>query len=150
MAKIDLIHVPFKGGGPAIIDLLGGHVPSGFASLLPVIPHIKAGKLRGLAVSSAKRSPSLPEVPSLAESGYPGFDIVQWFAAWAPAGTPKEIADRVAADMIEIIKSPDYQKRMVEQGTEAVGSTPAELGAFQRSEIEKYRKIAKLAGIKPE
>jgi len=148
MTKVDLTHVPYKGAGPAMIDLLGGHVPSGFVALLPVIPHVKSGRVRALAVSSAKRSSSLPEVPSLAESGYPGFDIVQWFAAWAPAGTPKEIVDRIAREMIDYIRSPDYRSRMQEQGTEVVGSTPEELGAFQRTEIEKYRKIADAGKIR--
>lgn len=150
LATVDITHIPFKGAAPALIDVLGGHVPSGFIALLPAIPHVKAGRLVPLAVSSKKRASALPEVPAMSEVGYPDFDISQWFAAWAPAGTPKEIVDRLNTEMVAIIRSPDYQKRMTEQGTDAVGGTAAELGAFQRAEIEKYRRIARDAKIKGE
>jgi tripartite-type tricarboxylate transporter receptor subunit TctC len=150
LAKVDITHIPFKGAAPALTDVLGGHVPSGFIALLPAIPHVKAGRLVPLAVSSKKRAGALPEVPAMSEVGYPDFDISQWFAAWAPAGTPKDIVDRLNAEMVAIIRSPDYQKRMTEQGTDAVGGTASELGAFQRAEIEKYRRIARDAKIKGE
>ena len=150
MVKIDMVHVPYKGAAPALVDLLGGHVPIGFVALLPSIAHIKAGKLRPLAVTSPQRASAVPEVPTLAESGLPGFDIVQWFAVWVPAKTPQDIVDKLNAEMVRIIQSPEYNQRMLEAGTEAVGSTAEHLGSFQKTEIEKYRKIAELAGIKPE
>ena len=150
MVKIKMVHVPYKGAAPALVDLLGGHVPVGFVTLLAATPHVKSGKLRALGVTSAQRSTSLPDVPTVAESGLPGFDIVQWFAAWVPAQTPKDIIENLNVEMVRIIQSPDYKKRMLESGTEAVGGTAENLGAFQRSEIQKYRKIAEAAGIKPE
>ena len=150
MVKIKMVHVPYKGAAPALVDLLGGHVPVGFVTLLAATPHVKSGKLRALGVTSARRSTSLPDVPAVAESGLPGFDIVQWFAAWVPSQTPKDIVENLNLEMVRIIQSPDYKQRMLESGTEAVGGTAENLGAFQRSEIQKYRKIAEAAGIKPE
>lgn len=150
MVKIKMVHVPYKGAAPALVDLLGGHVPVGFVTLLAATPHVKSGKLRALGVTSARRSTSLPDVPAVAESGLPGFDIVQWFAAWVPSQTPKDIVENLNLEMVRIIQSPDYKQRMLESGTEAVGGSAENLGAFQRSEIQKYRKIAEAAGIKPE
>ncbi len=150
MVKIKMVHVPYKGAAPALVDLLGGHVPVGLVTLLAATPHVKSGKLRALGVTSAQRSTSLPDVPTVAESGLPGFDIVQWFAAWVPSQTPKDIVENLNLEMVRIIQSPDYKQRMLESGTEAVGGSAANLGTFQRSEIQKYRKIAEAAGIKPE
>lgn len=150
MVKIRMAHVPYKGAGPAMVDLLGGHVPVGFVTVLAAMPYAKSGRLRPLAVTSARRSTALPEVPSVAESGLPGFDIVQWFAVWVPAQTPKEVVQKLNADISAIIRSPDYRQRMVESGTEAMGGTPEQLAAFQASEIKKYRQIAQTAGIKVE
>ena len=146
LAKIDILHVPYKGSGPLITDLLGGHAPSGFATLLPAMQHLKSGKLRALAVTTEKRVPLLPDVPAMSET-LPGFDITQWNAVWAPAGTPKDVLDKLSAEITRIVQSADYKARMSEQGSVAVGSTPSELGAFQRAEIEKYRKIAQQANI---
>ncbi|MBM3359429.1 MAG: tripartite tricarboxylate transporter substrate binding protein [Betaproteobacteria bacterium] len=148
--KIDWVHVPYKGAAPALVDLLGGHVPVGFVALLPSIPHVRAGKLRPLAVTSAQRSSALADVPTIAESGLPGFDIMQWFAVWVPAKTPRDIIDRLNGEIVKVVQSPEYKKRMTEAGADAVGSTAEHLGQLQRIEIEKYRKIAALAGITPE
>ncbi len=150
MVRIDWVHVPYKGAAPALVDLVGGHVPVGFVALLPAIPHARSGRLRPLAVTSAQRSSALSEVPTLAESGLPGFDIVQWFAVWVPAKTPKNIVDRLNGEIVRIVQSPEFKRRMTEAGTDAVGSSADHLGQWQRSEIEKYRKIGGLAGIKPE
>lgn len=150
MVKIKMVHVPYKGAAPALVDLLGGHVPAGFVTLLAGMPHLKSGKLRALGVTSAQRSSALPEVPAIAEAGLPGFDIVQWFALWVPAQTPKPVIDKLNSELVKIIQSREYKQRMVESGTEAVGGAPGELAAFQKSEIDKYRKIAAVAGIKPE
>ena len=146
LPKIDIVHVPYKGMGPAIIDLLGGHLPSGFATLLPALVHVKTGKLRALAVATQKRVPLLPDVPALAET-LPGFDISQWNAVWAPAGTPKDVLDKLSTEIRRIVQSPDYKARMLEQGSEAIGNSPSELAAFQKAEIDKYRKIAQQANI---
>jgi tripartite-type tricarboxylate transporter receptor subunit TctC len=147
LAKIDIVHVPYKGSGPLIIDLLGGHVPSGFATLLPAMQHVKAGKLRALAMTTQKRVPLLPDVPALAET-LPGFDVTQWNAVWAPAATPKDVLDKLSTEITRIVQSPDYKARMTEQSAEAIGNSPSELAAFQKTEIDKYRKIAQQANIK--
>jgi tripartite-type tricarboxylate transporter receptor subunit TctC len=147
LAGIDILHVPYKGSGPLITDLLGGHSPSGFATLLPAMQHVKSGKLRALAVTTQQRAPLLPDVPALAET-LPGFDISQWNAVWAPAATPKDVLDKLSAEITRIVQSPDYKARMTEQGSEAIGNSPSELAAFQKAEIEKYRKIAQQANIR--
>ena len=147
LAKIDIVHVPYKGQAPALIDMIGGHLPSGFATLLPAMQHVKAGKLRALAVSTQKRAPLLPDVPALAET-LPGFDVTQWNAVWAPAATPKDVLDKLSTEITRIVQSPDYKARMTEQGSEAIGNSPSELAAFQKAEIDKYRKIAQQANVK--
>jgi len=147
LTKIDIVHVPYKGMAPAIIDLLGGQIPSGFVTLLPALQHVKAGKLRALAVTTPQRALLLPDVPTLAET-LPGFDISQWNAVWAPAGTPKDVLDKLSTEIRRIVQSPDYKARMLEQGSEAIGNSPSELAAFQKAEIDKYRKIAQQANIK--
>jgi len=148
--NIDMVHVPYKGAAPALIDLLGGHVPIGLTAPTTAVPHIKAGRLRALAVTSAQRSGALPEVPTVAESGAPGFDIVQWYAIWVAAKTPRDIVDKLHADIVSIIQSPDYKQRQLEAGTDVAGSSAESLSSRQKTDIEKYRKIAAAAGIKPE
>ena len=147
LAKIDIVHVPYKGQAPALIDMIGGHLPSGFATLLPAMQHVKTGKLRALAVSTQKRAPLLPDVPALAET-LPGFDVTQWNAVWAPGATPKDVLDMLSTEITRIVQSPDYKARMTEQGSAAIGNSPSELAAFQKAEIDKYRKIAQQANIK--
>lgn len=147
---IQMVHVPYKGAAPALIDLLGGHVPIGLTAPTTAIPHIKSGRLRALAVTSAQRSGAMPEVPTVAESGAPGFDIVQWYAIWVAAKTPRDIVDKLHADIISIIHLPDYKQRQLEAGTDIVGSNAEALSLRQKVDIEKYRKIATAAGIAPE
>jgi tripartite-type tricarboxylate transporter receptor subunit TctC len=147
---IDMVHVPYKGAAPALIDLLGGHVPIGLTAPTTAVPHIKSGRLRALAVTSAQRSGALPDVPTVAESGAPGFDIVQWYAIWVAAKTPKDLVDKIHTDIVSIIQSPDYKQRQIEAGTDVVGSSAEALSNRQKTDIEKYRKIATAAGIKPE
>lgn len=147
---IQMVHVPYKGAAPALIDLLGGHVPIGLTAPTTAIPHIKSGRLRALAVTSAQRSGAMPEVPTVAESGAPGFDIVQWYAIWVAAKTPRDIVDKLHADITSIIHSPDYKQRQLEAGTDIVGSNAEALSLRQKVDIEKYRKIATAAGIAPE
>jgi len=148
--KIDMTHVPYKGAAPALMDLVGGHVPIGLTAPTTAVPHIKAGRLRALAVTSAQRSGALPDVPTIAEAGAPGFDIVQWYAIWVPAKTPADIAAKLHDEIVQIIQSPEYKQRQLEVATDIVGSTPEALAAQQKADIDKYRKIAAAAGISPE
>jgi len=148
--RIDMVHVPYKGAAPALIDIIGGHVPIGLTAPTVAIPHVKAGRLRALAVTSAQRSGAIPDVPTVAESGAPGFDIVQWYAIWVAAKTPKDIVDKLHGELVSIIQSPDYRQRQLEAATDIVGSSAEVLSNRQKTDIEKYRKIAAAAGIKPE
>ena len=148
--RIEMTHVPYKGAAPALIDLIGGHVPIGLTAPTTAIPHVKTGRLRALAVTSAERSGALPDVPTIAEAGAPGFDIVQWYALWLPAKTPVDIARRLHQEVVRIIRSEDYTRRQLEVATEVVGSTPEALTLLQKNDIAKYRKIAAAAGITPE
>jgi tripartite-type tricarboxylate transporter receptor subunit TctC len=148
--RIEMTHVPYKGAAPALIDIIGGHVPIGLTAPTTAIPHVKAGRLRALAVTAAQRSGAMPDVPTVAEAGAPGFDIVQWYAIWLPAKTPKDVAGKLHAEIVRIIQSPDYKKRQIEVATDVVGSSPEALRELQKTEIEKYRKIATSAGITPE
>jgi len=150
MFRIDMVHVPYKGAAPALIDMIGGHVPIGLVAPTVSFPHVKAGRLRALGVTSAQRSGAMPEIPTIAEQGAPGFDIVQWYAVWLPAKTPKDVADKLHGEIVRIIQAPDYRQRQLEVATDILGTSAEELGKFQRSEIEKYRKIAAAAGITPE
>lgn len=144
---IDLIHIPYKGGGPQITNLLGGHVHSGFIVLPVVAPHIKAGKVRALAVTTNKRSASLPDVPAVSESGIPDFNVSQWWAILVPRGTPKDIVAKLHTDFVALTKLPEVRERMATLGAEPVGSSSAEFGEFMRAEVAKYRKIVKEAKI---
>jgi tripartite-type tricarboxylate transporter receptor subunit TctC len=148
--KIDMVHVPYKGAAPALIDVIGGHVPLALTAPTVAIPHVKAGRLRGLAVTSEKRSGAIPDVPTIAEAGAPGFDIVQWYAIWMPAKPAKELLDKIQGEIVRIIRSPDYKQRQLEAATDVVGSSPEFLASRQKADIEKYRKIAVAAGITPE
>jgi tripartite-type tricarboxylate transporter receptor subunit TctC len=143
LAKIDIIHVPYRGGGPQLVDLMGGHVHSGLLALPVVAPHLKSGKLRALAVTSAKRSPAIPEVPTLDESGLRGLDVSQWWGVLVPTGTPRDIIVKLHAEFIEIVKLPNVRASMAELGAEPVGSSPEQFGEFIRAEIAKYRGVVK-------
>jgi len=147
---IDMVHVPYKGAAPALIDVVGGHVPLALTAPTVAIPHVKAGRLRALAVTSAERSGAIPDVPTIAESGAPGFNIVQWYAIWMPAKPPRDILEKLQGELVRIIQSPDYKQRQLEAATDIVGSSAETLANFQKTEIEKYRKIAAAAGIMPE
>ena len=148
LAKIDLIHVPYRGGGPLLTDLMGGHVDSAVAALPVVVAQVKAGRLRALAVTSAQRSPALPDVPTLSESGLAGLDVSQWWGVFVPAGTPRNIVAKLHDQVVDIIKLPNVVARMGELGAEPVGSSPEQFRAFMHAEIAKYRKIVKLTRIK--
>ena len=147
LAKINIIHVPYKGGGPQLADVIGGHVHSGFIALPVVAPHLKSGKIRVLAVTTARRSQTLPAVPSLSESGVAGLDVAQWWGVMVPAGTPRAIIAKLNTDFVALTKLPDIRARMAELGAEPIGSTAAQFGETIRLDIAKYRKIVKDAKI---
>ena len=148
LTGVEMLHVPYKGSGPLTSDLIAGQVSMSFDTITPVLPQIKAGKLRPLAVTTAARSPALPEVPTLAESGLAGFDQGTWFGVLAPAATPKEIVGKLNAEIVRILKLPDIQKRFAEIGAQPVGNTPAEMAATIKSDTEKYAVLAKKANVK--
>ncbi len=148
--RIEMSHVPYKGAAPALIDMVGGHVSIGLVAPTVAIPHVKSGRLRALAVTSAKRSASMPDIPTIAEAGAPDFDIMQWYGLWLPAKTPRDIVDKIHGEVVRIIQSPDYRQRQQDVATDVIGTSPEFLGDFQKSEIEKYRKIGAAAGIRQE
>ena len=150
MTGIDMTHIPYKGRATAIPDVLGGRVTMMFDNMPSSLPLVKEGKLRALGVTSLKRSPAAPEIPTIAEQGLPGFDAVSWFALFAPAGTPRAFIDRLQAEVKKILASPDVAAKLAEAGLDAVGSTPDELAAYQRAEIAKWAKVVKDSGAKVE
>jgi tripartite-type tricarboxylate transporter receptor subunit TctC len=149
-ADIQVIHVPYKGSAPATTDLLGGVFDAQFDNMVTLIPHVKAGKLRALGVSSARRVPLLPDVPTIAESALPGFETGTWYGIVAPAGTPQPVVARLNREINRILALPDVREKLLAQGLEPAGDSPAEFSALIRSEIAKYAKIVKAAGIKAE
>jgi len=148
MAGVDIVHVPYKGSAPAVADLLGGQVQMMFDNLPVSLPHAKAGKLRALAVTSPNRSSALPDVPTMDEEGYKGFDATSWFGLLAPAGTPKDIINKLNAASVKALASPEMRERLAAQGAEPVGNSPEQFGAFIKSEIEKWSKIVKASGAR--
>ena len=149
-AGIDVVHVPYNGNGPANTATLGGQVQALFGSMPAVLAQAKAGRLRPLAVGTPRRSPSLPDVPSVAESGYPGFDASLWLGFFAPKGTPAPILKRLQTELTGIAQSPDMKEQFERNGAEALTTTPAELTKLLKAEIDKYSKVIKAAGIKLE
>ncbi|MDM0021313.1 Bug family tripartite tricarboxylate transporter substrate binding protein [Variovorax saccharolyticus] len=147
IAGVELLHVPYKGSAPLTTDLLGGQVDMSFDTLTPLVQHIKGGKLRALAVTTAKRSSTLPEVPTLAEAGIKDFNQGTWFGILAPAGTPKDIVAKLNAEMVRIIQSPEFKKRMEEIGAEPVGDTSAQMAAQIRDDTTKYARLVKEAKV---
>jgi tripartite-type tricarboxylate transporter receptor subunit TctC len=145
---VQMQHVPYKGSAPALTDLIGGQVQLIFDSMPSAMPHVKSGKIRALAVTTAKRSPTVPDLPTIAESGVPGFDISTWYGVWAPAGTPKEIVNKVAAEMAKALQQPAMRERLAALGAEPVGNTPEEFAAYCQSELAKWSKIVRESGAK--
>ena len=148
MTGIDMVHIPYKGRATAIPDVLGGRVTMMFDNMPSSLPLVREGKLRALGVTSSTRSPAAPEIPTIAESGLPGFDAVSWFALFAPANTPKPIIDKWQLEVRRILKSPDVAKRLADAGLDAVGGTPEELAAYQKNELTKWAKVVKDSGAK--
>jgi tripartite-type tricarboxylate transporter receptor subunit TctC len=149
-AKIKLSHIPYKGGGPAITDLLAGQVPVFFAVISTGVPHVQAGKARGIAVTGAKRAAAVPDVPTVAEAGVPGYAAVNWYGLLAPANTPKPIVDRLNREMVAALGSPDVAEGLKSRGIDATPSSPAAFAAFIRAENTKWGPIIRQSGIKAE
>ena len=150
MAQVSLLHVPYKGTAPAATALLAGEVSLTFSSIPTVLPHIRAGKMRALGVGNAARLASLPEIPTIAESGVPGYEAFSWAGVIAPAGTPQDVVARVNRELGHILRQKDIVEQLANDGTIAVPDTPAEFGAYIRSELAKWAAIVQLAKIKPE
>jgi tripartite-type tricarboxylate transporter receptor subunit TctC len=150
VAQIQMVHVPYKGMGPATIDLIAGQVQLAFADLPVLLPYVNAGKLRALAVGTTKRSANLPNVPTMAEAGFPQIEAYNWYSLFAPAGTPKEIIARLNAETVRVVGNSDVKAFMQAQGAEAAGSTPEALAAMHRREFDKWGAVVKAAGIKAE
>lgn len=150
LAGVRLNHVPYRGDTPGIADLMAGHVELAFLSIQPLIPQVKAGKLRALAITSGTRSPAIPELPTIAESGLPGYDIGTWWGLLAPAKTPVPIVDRLAAAMRKATAIPSVRERFAAGGIAAQSNTPKEFAAMIKSEVGRYRDLASAAGVKPE
>ena len=146
MAGVDIQHVAYKGSAPAVNDLLGNHIAIMFDNMPSAISHVKAGKLRPLAVTTAQRSPALPDVPTIAEAGVPGYEATSWFGLLAPAKTPAPIVARLNAVILKALADPDVKKKLLEQGAEPAGETPAQFAAFIGSETVKWGKIVKQSG----
>lgn len=146
VTKLDITHVPYKGSAPAISDLLGGHVPIMFDSMIAIMPHIKSGKVKVIAVSGDKRSALLPDVPTFAESGFPAVVSYAWYGFFAPAGTPKAIINKINAATLKIMKEPDFQRILADTGSDYVGDTPENFAKFVKEESVKWAKVVKESG----
>jgi len=150
LARIDMVHVPYKGSGQAITDLVGGHVKVMISGMASTLPHVKTGKLRGLATTGAKRTPATPDLPTIAESGFPGFEASSWFGVLAPTRTPRPVIARLHADIVKSLQQPEVRQRLENVGFEIVGGTPDEFAGYIQSEIRKWAKVVKASGAKPE
>jgi tripartite-type tricarboxylate transporter receptor subunit TctC len=148
MAGVDMVHVPYKGSAPALVDLVGGQVQVMFDNLPSSLQQIKAGKLRAVAVTSAQRAPVLPDVPTIAESGLPGFEATSWFGVLAPAGTPPEIIKRLNTEIDKWLQTPEAKEKLLAQGAAAAGGSPEEFATYIRSETDKWAKVIKASGAK--
>ena len=149
-AGIDFVHAPYKGAAPATNDLLGGQLSAMFNNPVSALPHVKSGRLRALATTGLKRSPTSPDVPTVAELGYPGFEAGTWYAFLGPAGMPKDMVSKIATDLVAVLQMPDVRERLAGQGVESIGTSPAELETIMRSELEKWTKVIRAANIQPD
>jgi len=147
VADIDIVHVPYKGGGPAMQDLLGGQIPAMIATPPTALPHVKAGKIRALATTGAARAALMPDVPTVAESGYPGYEATNWYAYLAPAGTPKDVLARLERELVQALHAPDVREQLDRQGMEAKPGTPEELTKTMERELATWGKVVKAAKI---
>lgn len=145
-SKLKMNHVPYKGSAPAISDLLGGHIPMMFDSTIAIMPHIKSGKVKAIAVTGAQRSPLMPDVPTFAEAGVPGIESYAWYGMFAPAGTPKDVIAKINAEAQKVMKGADFQKVLADTGSAYVGDTPENFAKFVQAEHAKWGKVVKDSG----
>lgn len=150
VAGIDLVHVPYKGAAPATTDLLGGQLQGMFNNPVSALPQVKAGKVRAIATTGLQRSLTTPDVPTVAESGYLGFEAGTWFAMLGPAGIPRDVVGRLSADLVRVLNLPEVRQRMAAQGVEAVPGTPEQLGATMRADLEKWTRVIRAGNIRPD
>ena len=150
MAGVDVLHVPYKGGAPAVVDLVAGRISLMMANLTTSQPHIRAGRLRGLGIGTKSRSPLFPEMPTIAESGVPGYEANNWNGVVAPSGTPRAVVERLHREITAVLKEPVIAERMAGAGLEPIGDTPAQFAAYLMSEMDKWGRLVKSAGIKAE
>lgn len=150
MAKVNLVHIPYKGSGPSFADLIGGQVSLTSDSLVQALPYIRADRLRALGVLGAKRSPLIPDVPTIAESGVPGYELTNWFGLLVPSGTPRELVSRINGAVVKVLQQPDVREKLVAMGADVVGSSPDEFGTFMQAESAKWAKVIKEAHIRAE
>lgn len=146
MAKVDMQHVPYKGGGPMMNDLIGGQISIAFETAASATPQIKGGKVKALAITTAKRSPSMPDLPTVAESGLPGYDVVTWYGMLAPAGTPKDIVSRMNTEVLKILQTPEFKQRLTDISSEPGDTTPEKFADLIRSDTVKWAKVVKESG----
>ncbi|MDM0123341.1 tripartite tricarboxylate transporter substrate binding protein [Variovorax arabinosiphilus] len=147
---LNMLHVPYRGSAPAVTDLLGGQVQSMFDNTPSALPHVQGGRLRAIAITSAKRSPLLPDVPTVAESGFPGFDVQSWFGLAAPAGTPKPIIDRLNAELNKVLAAPELRQRFQDLAASPEPGTPEQMRSFAAAETQRWREVVKTSGAKAE
>ena len=148
LAKVDMVHVPYKGGGPAAVALLAGEVSLSFGSVTTVLPQVRANRLKALAVTGAKRSSMVPELPTIAEAGVPGYALNSWYGVLAPARTPRQIVAKLSAEIVRILNLADVRAKLLQEGVDPEGTTPQEFSAFIRAEVEKWPRLVKAAGAR--
>jgi tripartite-type tricarboxylate transporter receptor subunit TctC len=150
LAGIDMLHVPYKGVAPALVDVISGQVTMTFSSILSGTPHVKSNRLRALGVTATRRSPALPDVPTIAEAGVPGYESSTWYGVLGPKAMPRPVVMKLNRDIVAVLNVPELRERLQNEGAEPVGNTPEQFGDFIRTEIVKWAKVFKAAGIKPE
>jgi tripartite-type tricarboxylate transporter receptor subunit TctC len=150
VTKLNMLHVPYRGSAPAVTDLIGGQVQSMFDNAPSAMPHIQGGRLRAIAITSPQRSPLLPEVPTVAESGYADFDVQSWFGLAAPAGTPTAVVKKLNAELVKVLALPDVKKRLAEMGATPAGGSPADMRKFASAEVKRWNAVVKASGAKAE
>jgi tripartite-type tricarboxylate transporter receptor subunit TctC len=150
MAGVQMTHIPYRGGGPALQDVIAGHVGLMFENMPSILPHVQAGRLRGIATTGPKRSPAIPELPTMIESGFPGFEAGSWYGLFAPIGTPPEVIERLHREVVNALKNPEMQKQLLAQGAEPIGNSPQEFTSFINAEVAKWAKAIKDSGAKAE
>ena len=150
MAKINMVHAPYKGAAPSLVGLMSGEVQAVFSSIPAALPHVSSGRMRALGVSISKRSNALPDVPTIAEAGLPGYYAASWYGLLLPAGTPKPVVDALSKEVVTVMRVADVREKMLAQGFDPVGDTPEEFSKFISEEISRWEKVVRNAGIKPE